>query len=238
MELGDIFSEGIEVFPLEPLDENIFRCNVQIIEINEREVDSQRNYEFYKHALSAIGSDRGVKTKAKMHEEKMLHLATIVVEAASALPTLGETLPANDSIRSFQKARVLPKEKKINNIPIVSTQGQIGIFCPNTILDANFSEHSEIVLSNSDHLLDSMEQTEHGNIMKICSASNFVLEEEYHFPMSRSQFPEIIERIESHLNCDKIFSFRCAFGNVFKDIEMEDDSTRHWTLKQNEDSTV
>ena len=147
MELGDIFSEGIEVFPLEPLDENIFGCDVEILEINEREIDSQRNYEFYKHALSAIGSDRGVKTKATMHEEKMLHLATIVVEAASALPTLGETLPANDSIRSFQKARVLPKEKKINNIPIVSTQGQIGIFCPNTILDANFSEHSEIVLS-------------------------------------------------------------------------------------------
>jgi hypothetical protein len=54
--------------------------------------------------------------------------------------------------------------------------------------------------------------THHGSI-KGMSKNDFRIEE-VNFLLSKDQFPYLIKKTESYLDCDERFKFRCAFSNV------------------------
>lgn len=146
------------------------------------------------------------RVEEAMEDDEIFDLAIDIAEMAHANPQLSEVLP----LTSEQHCSSTASER-------AQSQAQIEIWNETgymaTVYGVDMKAETEIMealpCGITERYLD-----EHRSYRNIKRSSNFKVEEAERFPIDGDCFPDIIDRIESNLNCQDIWHFRVAFKNV------------------------
>jgi hypothetical protein len=160
------------------------------------------------------------------HEELVVDLAITAIEAMDAEPDLAEVLPVEEDFEDYAHARAVSKTSQIRNLSVEDKDQVIGMYYRDTILVLDTDERQETLPLSLDCY---RKHVKCDTPVKQTRKTGFRIEEQVDFPLSRNQFPNLLDRIETYLTCSDIFKFRCAFSNV--DPMKEDRNVRKCVSK-------
>ncbi|XP_023722660.1 uncharacterized protein LOC111872733 [Cryptotermes secundus] len=215
------------------LDESIFGCDVQVesiimnksdqeIENSDYDEDYAERIAYYKRQMAYVTVKPVerliVEEEAQMEEVLMntvlLEVGSAVAEAMHSEPQLGHVLPITNKIESFEHTYLSSKDfrNKIHSV-VYTKDGYVqGVMQPNLILnDRNKDSRDELLMRSNKHDIHTATKSV---MVKSVQMSKFNIEKDCKFPINAQNYPNIIETIESSLNCFEKFQFRASFSNV------------------------
>lgn len=150
-----------------------------------------------------------------LDKEDSIDLATMVVEAAHAMPTLCDTFPYDE-----ETSETKVSTKLVKSIEVWSDDAYLG-----SLYEANATTQPEVEMMVVRKFRKEKARVERTDVIKCKSRGEFKLEQEAAFPISYDGYPHILERITNYLDCDSKFNFKAAFSNVIPDMERESKPT-------------
>lgn len=154
------------------------------------------------------------KVEEALETEEIFNLAVDIAEVTNIDPYFGDILPATNVDETLTTGKLKSSQRQAQ-IEIWSENGYMS-----TIYGTDMQPEPE-VMGSIPYDEEEKHPCEHISYKGINLHSNFKVEEVQQFPINGDHFPHIIEKVESYLECQDIWSFRIAFDNVVRNAKKE-----------------